>query len=98
LSFGQFLLHQPQEYAMGLALSRTDDNNMSTLHHIYAKDKSFIRQHNARKGARRLSKSMIGKPSNFKVCCFVLWLGHDLRMYQDKLTVGTVAHTSYWFW
>lgn len=75
LSFGQFLLHQPQEYAMGLALSRTDDNNMSTLHHIYAKDKSFIRQHNARKVARRLSKSMIGKPSNFKVCCFVLWLG-----------------------
>jgi len=51
---------------MGLALSRTDDNNMSTLHHIYAKDKSFIRQHNARKVARRLSKSMIGKPSHFK--------------------------------
>ncbi|GAB5588628.1 hypothetical protein Unana1_03528 [Umbelopsis nana] len=39
---------------------------MSTLHHSYAKDKSFIRQHNARKRARRLSKTMIGKPSNFK--------------------------------
>lgn len=50
---------------MGVAISKTEDNKTSAILEKFARDPAVCNRR--KKNKRRLSKSMIGKPSDFKV-------------------------------